>query len=93
MSKPYEIVRRGITKIDETWTTVPVDALADLRTWFGFARLRAGRPDHDQKHDQESLRGLFARFRANRDTYLRNRISAQVALVFSRHGLDNIGLA
>ena len=46
---------------------------------------------HFDRRGLESLRNLFARFRANRDTYLGNRSSAEVALVFSRHSLDNIG--
>jgi hypothetical protein len=46
---------------------------------------------HFDRRGLESLRALFARFRANRGTYLGNRSSAEVALVYSRHSLDNIG--
>ncbi|HEY9250987.1 MAG TPA: hypothetical protein VIO38_17720 [Rariglobus sp.] len=42
MHKPYEIVRRRITKIDGKFCEVPADAPADLRTWSGFAAFAPG---------------------------------------------------
>ncbi|EWY41851.1 hypothetical protein N825_24595 [Skermanella stibiiresistens SB22] len=46
---------------------------------------------HFDRRGLDSMRGLFSRFRANRETYLGNRSVADVALVFSRHSLDNYG--
>ena len=42
MSKPYEIVRRPITKIDDVWASVPANPPKDLRTWSGFAAFIPG---------------------------------------------------
>jgi len=42
MTKPYEIVRRRITKIDDALAEVPENAPPELRTWSGFAALVPG---------------------------------------------------
>ena len=42
MTKPYEIIRRPITKLDDVWVSVPDDAPVDLRTWSGFAAFVPG---------------------------------------------------
>ncbi len=42
MSKPYEIVRRRITKINDKFAEVPADPPLDLRTWSGFAAFVPG---------------------------------------------------
>jgi len=42
MTKPYEIIRRRITKIDDVWASVPAFPPAELRTWSGFAAFIPG---------------------------------------------------
>ena len=42
MNKPYEIIRRRITKIDDKFAEVPAHPPADMRTWSGFAAFIPG---------------------------------------------------
>lgn len=49
MAKPYDIVQRRITKINDAWASVPDDAPADLRTWSGFAAFVPGDLDAIKK--------------------------------------------
>lgn len=46
---------------------------------------------HFDRRGLDSLRDLFARFRKNRQTYVGMASAADVALVYSRHSLDNFG--
>ncbi|MCS0495642.1 beta-galactosidase trimerization domain-containing protein [Ancylobacter sp. MQZ15Z-1] len=81
------------------WRFYAVPA-AENRMWAGQIMAQGVMPwihvtgyqeTHFDKRGLDSLRATFARFRANRDTYLDNRSGAEVALVYSRHSLDNIG--
>lgn len=81
------------------WRFYAVPA-AENRMWAGQIMAQGVMPwihvtgyqeRHFDRRGLDSLRDLMARFKANRETYLGNRSSAEVALVFSRHSLDNYG--